>query len=72
MTREELDAELMVAFEAGDGAAIARLYGRAGDASADVDEACFFWTHAYVFALEAGLPEAETYREALRAEGREA
>ena len=72
MTRAELDAALLAAFAAGDGARIARLYGAAGDGAPDVDEACFFWTQAYVFALEAGIAEAEDYRMKLKAEGREA
>ncbi len=61
----------MAAFDRQDGAAVARLYGAAGDASSDIDEACFLWTHAFVFALEAGLAEAEIYRAKLVAEGRE-
>lgn len=72
VTRDALDQALLAAYRSGDGAEIARLYGAAGDAAADVDEACFFWTHAYVFALEAGIPEAEQYRASLKKEGREA
>lgn len=72
MTRADLNDAILAAFAAGDGAVIARLYGAAGDAAPNVDEACFYWTQAYVFALEAGLKEAETYRAALAAEGREA
>lgn len=71
VTRDALDAALIAAHGAGDGAEIARLYGQAGDAAADMDAACFFWTHAYVFALEAGIPEAEIYRARLKAQGRE-
>lgn len=72
LIREDLDAALLRAFEAGDGAAVARLYGRAGDKCSSIDEACFFWTNAYVFALEAGIPEAAEFRAKLVAEGREA
>jgi len=71
LIREELDAALLKAFKAEDGAEVARIYGRAGDACDDVDEACFFWTNAYVFALEAGIPEAAEFRAKLVAEGRE-
>jgi len=74
VTRDQLDRALIAAHKAGDGARMSRLYGAAGD-TADtagrVDEACFFWTHAYIFALEAGLPEAETYRTSLKRYGRE-
>ena len=72
VTRDELDRALIAAYGAGDGAEIARLYGAAGDASGSVDEACFFWVQAYVFALEAGLSEAQDYRKKLMAHGREA
>ena len=72
VTRDELDAALMAAYAATDGAEIARLYGAAGEAADSIDEACFFWVNAYVFALEAGIPEAEAYRASLRAHGREA
>lgn len=71
MIREALDCALIEAFAADDRAAIARLYAAAGDQSPDIDEACFFWVQAYVFALEEGMPEAETYRLKLVAEGRE-
>ena len=71
VTRDELDAALLAAYQAEDNRLIARLYGEAGDASGDVDEACFFWTQAYVFALEAGMQEAACYRKKLKAHGRE-
>jgi len=71
VTRDELDRALIAAFGASDGAEIARLYGAAALTAPSVDEACFFWVQAYVFALEAGIPEAETYRAKLRAHGRE-
>lgn len=74
MTRDELDRALIKAHRDGNGPQISRLYGTAGNAAgADgrVDEACFFWTHAYVFALEAGLPDAEIYRACLQRYGRE-
>ncbi len=71
MTRDELNAALMAAYEIEDKSTIARLYGAAGDASDTVDEACFFWVQAYVFALDAGIEEAETYRANLARHGRE-
>ena len=72
MTRDELDRALLEAYRLGDKTEISRLYGCAGDAASDVDEACFFWTHAYVFALDAGTKDAQDYREKLKAYGREA
>ena len=66
-----LDTALVAAHAARDGAEIARLYHQAGDQSADLDAACFFWTNAYVFALEAGIADAELIRSKLVANGRE-
>lgn len=75
MTDEaDLDSGLMAAFDAGDGAALIALYGAAGDlhaARGDVDAACFFWTQAYVFALDLGDARARHLRTALIAQGRE-
>jgi hypothetical protein len=72
---EALDAALLAAHEARDGPALARLYARAGDwreRAGDVDAACFYLTHAYVYALEEGAPEAAALHARLRAHGREA
>lgn len=70
--RDELNSALLKAHDVGDVVEIARLYGSAGDMAEGVDEACFFWVQAYVFALEAGIPEADKYRANLRKFGREA
>ncbi|MCF6443579.1 hypothetical protein [Nereida sp. MMG025] len=62
MKPTELNTQLLAAHAAGNSAALIRLYTHAADQSeenANIDEACFFLTHAYVFALEsadAGLP----------------
>ena len=72
--RADLDARLLSAHAAGDGAALAALYAEAGDLMAcggDADAAGFYLTHAYVFALEAGLCVAEDLRLRLVAMGRE-
>jgi hypothetical protein len=69
-----LDAELLAAHAAGDGAALARLYARAADAAdaeGRVEAACFYLTHAYVHALETGAPEAAALHARLAARGRE-
>jgi hypothetical protein len=43
------------------------LYRQASE-TADTDQArAFYLTHAYVFALEAGAPEADALRDGLRA-----
>ncbi len=46
------------------------LYAEAADTANDVDAACFFLTHAYVFALEKGDPVSEVLYQRLKAEGR--
>ncbi|SEW29364.1 hypothetical protein SAMN04488515_2079 [Cognatiyoonia koreensis] len=53
-----LNDALLAAHANGDGAELVRLYTQAADQADGVDAECFFLTHAYVFALELGLPEA--------------
>ncbi len=59
----------------GDPARLAALYGEAADlreAAGDVEAACFFFTHAFVFALEAGDEvQVSRFRDALIRHGRE-
>lgn len=66
-----LDARLLDAHEAGDRPALVELYCEAADASNDADAAGFYLTHAYVYALELGLPLAASLRARLIADGRE-
>jgi len=71
----ELDAALLTAHEAGDLVALVRLYGDAGDRAleaGDAGAAAFYLTHAYVFALEGGLPSSDALHSRLVAMGREA
>lgn len=68
----DLDAAMICAHAAGDRAALIRLYAQAADGAADLDAACFYLTHAYVFALEAAAPEAQALHARLVAHGREA
>lgn len=73
MDHDQLDRELIAAHERQDGTALVRLYGLAGDraeAAGDIDAACFYLTHAFVFALEAGAPEAPALNRRLAARGR--
>ena len=67
----DLDAALIAAHDAGDIRKLARLYTQAADAAGSPDAAGFFLTHAYVFALEAGLEEAPALRQRLIDMGRE-
>lgn len=74
MTDVDLDAQLIAAHESGDLPALVALYSKAAqeaEAAGDVDAACFFLTHAYVFALEAGDARSEALHQRLKAYGRE-
>jgi hypothetical protein len=74
MSGSDLDDRLIAAHRQGDPALLVPLYRKAGEAAqreGDIDRACFFFVHAYVFALEAGHPDAEEIRAALRRYGRE-
>lgn len=56
-TGPDLETRILKAHAAADHRALAALYREAGDlaeASGGVDEACFFYTQAYIFALDAG------------------
>lgn len=73
-TRDRLDRALIAAHEARDGARLVALYTTAADraeVAGNVDAACFYLTHAYVFALETDHPDAATLHHRLKAEGRE-
>lgn len=66
-----LDDRLLNAHAAGDIRALAALYEQAADAQTETEAAAFFLTHAYVHALEAGLPAAARLRQRLIDMGRE-
>jgi hypothetical protein len=69
----ELGARLLAAHLAGNLANIAQHYALAADHAEkreDIDRACFFLTHAWIFALEAGDPVADEYRSRLEVYGR--
>ncbi len=68
----DLDARMIAAHEAGDTGALIRLYTQAANEANALDAECFYLTHAYIFALEAGAPEAPILRARLKAHGREA
>ena len=61
MDQDTLERALLCAHDAGDTEKLIDLYTLAGDQAeqhGDVDAACFFFTHAFVFALESGATEA--------------
>jgi hypothetical protein len=68
----DLDQRLLAAHAREDRGALIGLYALAADGAPDLDAACFFLTHAYVFALERGDPRAPDLHARLKAEGREA
>ena len=67
----DLDTRLLAAHDASDTSALIQLYQQAADQAATTDAACFYLTHAYVFALEANHPDVDRIRARLVAEGRE-
>lgn len=66
-----LHEALLAAHLKNDREALVRLYERAADTSEDKDAKGFYLTHAYIFALEAGLPIADELRTRLVHMGRE-
>lgn len=68
----DLDARMIAAHAAADPDALIALYTEAADQSNDLDAACFFLTHAYVFALERGHGCAPLLHARLCDHGREA
>lgn len=58
MSEADLEAKLLEAHARHDGVMLAQLYAKAAAKSEQddqIDEACFRYTQAYVFALENGL-----------------
>ena len=67
----DLESALRDAHAADDLPRLAALYTRAAErAGGESDTACFFLTHAWVFAMAAGLDEADVLRARLVARGR--
>jgi len=66
-----LDAQLLAAHTADDKPGLVALYTQAADNAATLDAACFYLTHAYVFALELGHPDTAPLRARLTEHGRE-
>jgi len=73
MNRESLNEKLIQAHSENNPEELALLYTRAGDVSEQAgnpDAACFYLTHAYVFALEAGSEQANELHRRLLQYGR--
>ena len=66
----DLQTRLLDAHARDDRAALVRLYTEAADTANDVDAACFFLTHAYIFGLELDHPNVPVLPARLAAEGR--
>ncbi len=66
----DLNTRLLEAHAKGDQRALVRLYAQAADQAPDTDTACFFLTHAYVFALEMGHEDTDRLFARLKAHGR--
>jgi hypothetical protein len=74
LDRVSLDSDLLAAHALGDPGGLVTLYLKAGDlmdAEGDIDAACFYLTHAMVFAFEAGDARAGAIQHRLVAHGRE-
>ena len=65
-----LQDRLLGAHACDDRSALVALYTEAADRAEDVDAACFYLTHAYIFALEVGDPASSTLYQRLKAHGR--
>lgn len=70
MTQDALDQDLLSAHARDDITALIHLYAQAADMAPDPDACAFYLTHAFVFALEAGAPQAEPLNARLAAQGR--
>ncbi|MDG1737688.1 MAG: hypothetical protein P8L68_12630 [Paracoccaceae bacterium] len=69
---DTLDQELLNAHERGDKSALVTLYSQAAEAATSDDAKYFYMTHAFIFALDVGHPNANLLRAELIAAGREA
>ena len=73
MTRA-IDDKLLAAHMSGDHSGLVELYRDAANlsfADKDIDRACFYLTHSYVFALETRHPDCREIHSLLVSYGRE-
>ncbi len=66
-----LDAALLNAHATRDTEALAQLYAQAADAAETAEAAAFYLTHAYIYALDAGVDETTALLDRLVELGRE-
>lgn len=71
---DRLEAAIQADFQAGNLADLAKNYAKGAalyERQGEIDAACFFWTQAYVLALDAGVDQlATTMSQKLDAHGR--
>jgi hypothetical protein len=70
---DALNAEILRAHAIDDRSKLAILYGQTADhldERGDIDAACFFYTQAYVFALDSGHPDERRYAAILKKRAR--
>ena len=67
---DNLNDALLAAHALNDRIALVDLYTKAADATTHIDAACFYLTHAYVYALEIDHPAQSLLYDRLKAEGR--
>ncbi len=65
-----LQDRLLDAHARDDRAALVALYTEAADEADNLNAACFYLTHAYIFALEVGDPACAQLYKRLKAQGR--
>ncbi len=65
-----LQDRLLAAHARDDRAGLVVLYTEAADTAPDIDAACFYLTHAYIFALEQGDGAAKELYQRLKTQGR--
>ncbi len=66
----DLDARLLAAHARDDRWALVQLYAEAADTANDIDRACFYLTHAYIFGLEMNHPGVSDLHARLALHGR--
>lgn len=66
----DLNDAMLAAHARADGPQLVALYTQAADQTNDIDAACFYLTHAYIFALELGAPQVAMLHGRLAAHGR--
>ncbi len=66
----DLDSQLLAAHASGDKSALVTLYTAAADQAGSLGAACFYLTHAYIFALDLGHADTAQLHARLDEHGR--